>query len=98
MTSTAPTPIVLGGPARLVDEVDALHAAYVAAINQAVARDDIATAEQLSDTYDLEVLTLMAAREGRLHDLPAVLAARGASAQPSRVRVLVHRLRHRTAA
>jgi hypothetical protein len=56
--------------ARLVDELDALHASYVDAVNAAVAHDDLALAEELAGRYDRDAIVLMAEREGRQDLLP----------------------------
>ncbi len=55
---------------RLIDELDALHASYVEAVNAAVAQDDLALAEELAARYDREAILLMAEREGRQDLLP----------------------------
>jgi len=55
---------------RLVDELNALHATYVTAVNEAVERDDLARAEQLAHAYDAEAIALIAEREGKTHLLP----------------------------
>ena len=54
----------------LVEDVDALHASYVAAINLAVDHDDLARAEELAAAYDREAVQLLAEREGKTHLLP----------------------------
>jgi hypothetical protein len=81
---------------RLVDEIDALHASYVEAVNLAVAEDDLARAEELAAAYDLEVTALVAEREGLTHLLPELAARR--SRTDSRLRALVRRLAHVRAA
>jgi len=79
---------------RLVDEIDALHARYVEAVNLAVAADDLARAEQLAATYDAEATALIAEREGLAHLLPL----RRPGPPDSRLRALIRRLtRHRAA-
>lgn len=79
---------------RLVDEIDALHAHYVEAVNLAVGADDLARANQLAAAYDVEVTALIAEREGLTHLLP--LHRLG---QPdSRLRAIVRRLTHQRAA
>jgi hypothetical protein len=55
---------------RLIDELNALHASYVDAINAAVAHDDLATAADLAAEYDRDAILLMAEREGRQDLLP----------------------------
>lgn len=55
---------------RLIDELDALHDSYVAAVNAAVGRDDLATAERLAAEYDDDAVQLLAEREGLTHLLP----------------------------
>ena len=50
---------------RLIDELNALHASYVDAINAAVSHDDLTTAAELADSYDRDAILLMAEREGR---------------------------------
>ncbi|WP_159081312.1 hypothetical protein [Nocardioides sediminis] len=55
---------------RLIDELNALHASYVDAINAAVANDDLATAADLAAEYDRDAILLMAEREGRQDLLP----------------------------
>ena len=55
---------------RLIDELDALHAYYVDAINTAVSDDDPALAAELAADYDRDALLLMAEREGRQDLLP----------------------------
>ncbi len=55
---------------RLFDELNALHASYVEAVNAAVAHDDLALAEELAGRYDREAILLMAEREGRQDLLP----------------------------
>jgi len=54
----------------LLEDLNDLHAAYVEAINMAVAEDDYAGAEQLAAEYDAEAIQLMAEREGKTHLLP----------------------------
>jgi hypothetical protein len=78
----------------LVDELDALHAHYLEAVNAAVAADDLARAESLAASYDDEATTLIAEREGLTHLLP--LQRQGQA--DSRLRALVRRLTHRRAA
>ncbi len=79
---------------RLVDEIDAMHARYVDAVNVAVAADDVASADQLAAAYDVEVTALIARREGLTHLLPL----RRAGVTHSRLRSLIHHLTHHRAA
>ena len=79
---------------RLVDDLDALHARYLEAVNLAVAADDIARAERLAAEYDVEATTLVAEHEGLAHLLPL----RRQGEPDSRLRALVRRLRHHRAA
>lgn len=55
---------------RLIDELNELHASYVAAVNAAVAADDLVEAERLAAAYDDEAVQLVAEREGLTHLLP----------------------------
>ena len=55
---------------RLIDELNALHASYVDAINAAVSHDDLTTAAELAGDYDRDAIMLMAEREGRQDLLP----------------------------
>ncbi|WP_457206776.1 hypothetical protein [Nocardioides sp. P5_C9_2] len=55
---------------RLIDELNALHASYVDAINAAVSHDDVTTAADLAADYDRDAILLMAEREGRQDLLP----------------------------
>ena len=50
---------------RLIDELNALHATYVQAINVAVDSDDLNLAAALATDYDRDAILLMAEREGR---------------------------------
>jgi hypothetical protein len=50
---------------RLIDELNALHATYVQAINVAVDADDLGLAAELAADYDRDAILLMAEREGR---------------------------------
>jgi len=54
----------------LIEELDALHATYVAAVNEAIEADDQASAEVLALAYEDEAIQLMAEREGLTHLLP----------------------------
>lgn len=56
----------------LVTELNALHAQYVVAVNEAVSADDLDRAEQLAEGYDQEATALVAEREGRTDLLPLV--------------------------
>ena len=55
---------------RLIDDLNALHASYVDAINTAVASDDLSTAAELAGDYDRDAIVMMAEREGRQDLLP----------------------------
>lgn len=55
---------------RLIDELNALHASYVDAINAAVSSDDVSTAADLAADYDRDAILLMAEHEGRQDLLP----------------------------
>ena len=55
---------------RLIDDLNALHASYVDAVNTAVASDDLATAAELAGDYDRDAIVMMAEREGRQDLLP----------------------------
>jgi hypothetical protein len=79
---------------RLVDEIDALHARYVEAVNLAVAADDLPRADQLAAAYDAEAIALIAEREGLTHLLPL----RRPGQHDSRLRALARRLIHHRAA
>ncbi|KRF36733.1 hypothetical protein [Nocardioides sp. Soil805] len=68
---------------RLIDELNALHASYVDAINAAVAHDDVTTAADLAADYDRDAILLMAEREGR----PDLLPLFGLDADGGRVSV-----------
>lgn len=50
---------------RLIDELNALHATYVHAINMAVESDDLALAAELAADYDRDAIMTMAEHEGR---------------------------------
>ena len=54
----------------LIDELDTLHATYVADVNEAIEADDQARAEVLALAYEDEAIQLMAEREGLTHLLP----------------------------
>ena len=55
---------------RLIDDLDALHARYVAAINAAVEAGDQALVDELAGGYDTEATWMVAEREGKTHLLP----------------------------
>ena len=57
-------------PRSLVHELNDLHASYVAAVNEAVADDDLTRADRLAAQYDAEAIALIAEREGKTHLLP----------------------------
>ena len=79
---------------RLIDELNQLHDHYAGRVNEAVERDDIATAEQLAQGYEDDAILLMAQREGLTHLLPL---QRSAPPESSLLR-LVRRLRPSRAA
>jgi hypothetical protein len=54
----------------LIQDLDALHATYVVAVNEAIEADDLATAEELALGYEDDAIQLMAEREGLTHLLP----------------------------
>jgi hypothetical protein len=54
----------------LVEELNALHAAYVDLVNNAIEEGDAGRAEQLAAAYDTEAIELIAEREGKTHLLP----------------------------
>jgi hypothetical protein len=54
----------------LIEELDALHTAYVVAVNEAIEADDLARAEALALAYEDDAIQLMAEREGLTHLLP----------------------------
>jgi hypothetical protein len=54
----------------LVEELNELHAAYVVAVNEAIADGELAAAEQLAANYDKDAIELVADREGKQHLLP----------------------------
>lgn len=55
---------------RLIDDLNALHDSYVAAINIAVAADDHQIIDELAASYDREATLMVATREGKTHLLP----------------------------
>ena len=79
---------------RLIDELNELHDFYARQINEAVERDDLASADTLAQSYETDAVQLMAEREGLTHLLP--LPPFGT--HESSLRRLVRRLRPRTAA
>jgi hypothetical protein len=54
----------------LVQDLDAMHADYVAAINAAVAEGDDARAHALAAEYDHQAVWMIADRENKTHLLP----------------------------
>lgn len=79
---------------RLIDQLDALHAHYLEAVNAAVADDDLARAESLAASYDDEATTVIAEHEGLTHLLPLQRQGR----HDSRLRATLRRLsQHRAA-
>jgi hypothetical protein len=54
----------------LIEELDALHATYVVAVNEAIGADDLVRAEALALAYEDDAIQLMAEREGLTHLLP----------------------------
>lgn len=60
-TSTAP---------RLIDELNELHASFVAGVNNAVEAGDLVRAVELARVYDDEATRLVAERENKTHLLP----------------------------
>jgi len=73
---------------RLIDELNDLHDSYARSIEAAVARDDVALAEQLAQSYEDDAIRLMAEREGLTHLLPLQRTVR----HESSLRRLVRRL------
>jgi hypothetical protein len=78
----------------LVQDLDAMHADYVEAINAAVAEGDDARAYDLATEYDHQAVWMIADRENRTHLLPL---DRGLSPDTS-LRRLAKRLTARSAA
>ena len=76
---------------RLIDELNELHAHYARMIDEAVAADDMTSAEAYARAYEDEAVQLMAEREGLTHLLPLPRFGTRESALRSRVRRLVHR-------
>ena len=54
----------------LIQDLDALHATYVVAVNEAIEADDLARADALALAYEDDAIQLMAEREGLTHLLP----------------------------
>jgi hypothetical protein len=69
-TTASPTAATRTPTVSLVDEVNQLHAAYVVAINQAVADGEFDRANELAENYDKDAVELIAEREGKTHLLP----------------------------
>jgi len=74
--------------ARLIDDLNALHDGYVAAVNHAVAGDDLERAHRLAAEYDEEAIEMIAEREGRTDLLPI----RRPHPSDSGLRALIRRL------
>jgi hypothetical protein len=77
----------------LVEALEELHDQYVVSVNLAVESGDLARATELAARYEDDAIVLMAQREGLTHLLP--LKRRTTD---SRLRTLVNRFRHITAA
>lgn len=60
----------LPAPTRLIDDLNALHAAFVEGVNSAVEAGDLARAVELATMYDVEATRMVAEREGKTHLLP----------------------------
>lgn len=60
-TSTAP---------RLIDDLNDLHASFVAGVNNAVEAGDLVRAVELARVYDDEATRMVAERENKTHLLP----------------------------
>lgn len=54
----------------LLEELNEMHAFYVAAINVALTEDDLTRADELAQAYDHDAIELVAARENKTHLLP----------------------------
>ena len=67
----------------LIQDLDALHATYVVAVNEAIEADDLTRAEALALAYEDDAIQLMAEREGRQDLLPLI----GLDVEGGRVRV-----------
>lgn len=79
---------------RLIDELNELHDFYASQINEAVERDDLASADELAQAYETDAVQRMAEREGLTHLLPLPPFGTHESA----LRHLVRRLRSAVAA
>jgi hypothetical protein len=55
---------------RLIDDLNALHAGYAAAIDTAVSAGDLGRADRLAAEYDEEAIWMIAVHEGRTDLLP----------------------------
>ncbi|HEX3932921.1 MAG TPA: hypothetical protein VHW64_19700 [Nocardioides sp.] len=73
---------------RLIDDLTTLHDGYVAAVNAAVAADDLDRADRLATEYDEEAITMIAVHEGRTHLLPIRRPRDADSGLRSRIRRL----------
>ena len=73
----------------LIQDLDALHATYVVAVNEAIAADDLASAEELALAYENDAIQLMAERENLTHLLPIQRGGRPESALRGAVRRLL---------
>ncbi len=79
---------------RLIDDLNTLHDGFVAAINIAVAEDDLDRADRLAAEYDEEAILMIAVHEGRTDLLPL----RRPKQADSGLRALIRRLtQHRAA-
>lgn len=56
--------------ARLLDHLNTLHDNYIAAVNNAVANDDLDRADRLAAEYDEDAILMIAEHEGRTDLLP----------------------------
>lgn len=74
--------------ARLIDHLNALHDGYVAAVNTAVADDDLDRAHRLAAEYDADAIRMIAEHEGRTDLLPI----RRPHTADSGLRALIRRL------
>ncbi|MGZ4497951.1 MAG: hypothetical protein ACXVWZ_10770 [Nocardioides sp.] len=54
----------------LIQDLDALHADFVAGVNGAVEDGDLLRAVELAQAYDVEATRMVAEREGLTHLLP----------------------------
>lgn len=54
----------------MLSELNDLHASYVEAINIAVSEDDLARADELAASYDIDAIQLIAEWEDKSHLLP----------------------------